>query len=59
MQFYMEMLCVNVVIFLDRDYGLKAHILFKEEDGSHINYIWVYNISEYMVCLDIYLSLVV
>ena len=39
--------------------GLQAHILFKEEDGCHIHYVWVYYLSEYMVCLDIYLSLVV
>ena len=48
---------MEVVLLLDGAYGLQTHILFKEEDGNHIDYVWVYDISEYMVCLDIYLSL--
>ena len=54
----MEMYCLNVMIFLDGAQGLKAHILFKEEDGIHMKVVDVYYISECMFCLDIYLSLV-
>ena len=39
--------------------GFQSHILVKEDDGSHIHYVYVFYIYEYMVCLDIYLSLVV
>ena len=49
---------MNVVIYLDGAYGFQAHILFKKEDGSHIGYVLFYYIFEYMVCLNIYLSLV-
>ena len=38
----MEMLCMEVVLLLDEAYGLQAHILFKEEEGSHIHYAYVF-----------------
>ena len=37
--------------------GFGSSYLIKGREGNHIHYVDVYDISKYMVCLDIYLSL--
>ena len=50
---------MEVVLLLDGASGLQAHILFKEEDGNHIDHVYIFDIFEYMVYLDIYISLAI
>ena len=44
---------MEVVSLMDGAYGLEAHLLYKEEDGSHIIQVMTFLCFDYMVCLDI------
>ena len=50
---------MEVVSLIDGAYRLEAHFLYKEEDDNHIIHVMICYVLDYMVCLDIYLSLAV
>ena len=53
MQFWREIDCVMVETLMSGTQGEKAHIVYKEEDGSHMGlaYEWYFDIFIYIFAL--------